>query len=203
MKKIECITVYASASSALAPVYNQAATELGGVIARMSCDIVYGGGGIGLMGKLADGALQQGGRVYGIIPGFLDGLEQGHTKLTSQQVVTSMRIRKEIMLDRGDAVVALPGGSGTFEELFEALTLKRLGKYLGPIILINTNKYYDGLIRFLEQSVREGFMDTQHLQMWSVIDAPAELEAALKNAAPWSEDAISFAAKDTRRRHEQ
>jgi len=195
MKKIECITVYASASSALAPVYNQAATELGGVIARMNCDIVYGGGGIGLMGKLADAALQQGGRVYGIIPGFLDGLEQGHANLTSQEVVTSMRIRKEIMLNRGDAVVALPGGSGTFEELFEALTLKRLGKYLGPIILINTNKYYDGLIRFLEQSVREGFMDKQHLQMWSVIDSPADLAAALKNAAPWSEDAISFAAR--------
>ncbi|MCF6262618.1 MAG: TIGR00730 family Rossman fold protein [Xanthomonadales bacterium] len=195
MKKIDCITVYASASSALAPVYNQAATELGGVIAQMDCDIVYGGGGIGLMGKLADAALQQGGRVYGVIPDFLDALEQGHTNLTSQEVVTSMRIRKEKMLGRGDAVVVLPGGSGTFEELFEALTLKRLGQYLGPIILLNTNQYYDGLIHFLEQSVSEGFMTSQHLQMWSVIDSPAELENALENATIWSEDAISFAAK--------
>jgi len=194
MKKIECITVYASASSVLASVYNQAATELGGVIARMNCDIIYGGGGIGLMGKLADAALQQGGSVYGVIPDFLDDLEHGHTRLTGKEVVTSMRIRKEIMLNRGDAVVALPGGSGTFEELFEALTLKRLGQYLGPIILINTNQYYAGLIRFLEQSVSEGFMSTRQMHMWSVIDSPADLETALENAPPWSEDAILFAA---------
>ncbi len=194
MRTINCITVYASASSVLEPVYNHAATELGHIIADMGCDIVYGGGGIGLMGKLADAALQKGGRVYGVIPGFLDGLEQAHTELTEKQVVTDMRVRKQQMLERGDAVVALPGGSGTFEELFEALTLKRLGQYLGPVILVNTNQYYARLIEFLEQAVTEGFMAEQHLQMWSVIDSPKQLAEALTNAAPWSEDALSFAA---------
>ena len=194
MSKIERITVYASASTVLAPVYNQAATELGHIIAKMGCDIVYGGGGIGLMGKLADAALAEGARVYGIIPDFLDGLEQGHTNLTDKEVVTNMRVRKERMLDRSDAVVALPGGSGTFEELFEALTLKRLGLYLGPVILINTNQYYTRLIEFLEQSAAEGFMSELHMQMWSVIDSPAELGDALENAVPWSEDALLHAA---------
>jgi len=194
MRKIQRITVYASASTTLAPVYNQAATDLGQVIAQMGCDIVYGGGGIGLMGKLADAALNEGARVYGIIPDFLDGLEHGHTSLTEKEVVTNMRVRKERMLDGSDAVVALPGGSGTFEELFEALTLKRLGLYLGPVILINTNGYYNRLIEFLAQSVNEGFMSELHTQMWSVIGSPAGLAEALENAPVWSEDALLYAA---------
>lgn len=199
MTEINNITVYASASNSLAPVYDQAAMELGEVIATMGCGIVYGGGGVGLMGKLADAALATGGKVAGIIPDFLDGIEHGHQSLTTKEIVADMRTRKQIMLDRGDAVVALPGGSGTFEELFEALTLKRLGQYLGPIVLINTNQYYARLIEFLEQSVGEGFMQERHLDMWQVIEAPAELSAAFANTVPWSADALSFAANGSLR----
>jgi len=194
MKKIKSITVYASASNLLAPVYNQAATDLGHEIAALGCGIVSGGGGVGLMGKLADGALEKGGNVYGIIPDFLENLEHGHGSLTEKEVVTNMRTRKQLMLERGDAVVALPGGSGTFEELFEALTLKRLGLYLGPIILLNVNNYYARLIEFLEQSVAEGFMAQMHLDMWSVIESPSQLNSALEDAVPWNKDAILFAA---------
>ncbi len=199
MHKINQITVYASASNLLAPVYDQAASQLGGVIAGLNCGIIYGGGGIGLMGKLADAALTAGGKVHGIIPGFLDGIEHGHQALTSKEIVSDMRIRKQLMLERGDAVVALPGGSGTFEELFEAITLKRLGQYLGPIILINTNHYYDRLIEFLEQSVEEGFMAEQHLDMWQVIASPAELSQAFADTVPWSAEALSFAANGSLR----
>ena len=199
MEKINRITVYASASNALAPVYAQAATQLGQVIAEMGCGIIYGGGGIGLMGKLADAALAAGGGVYGIIPDFLDGVEHGHQSLTAKEIVSDMRIRKQLMLERGDAVIALPGGTGTFEELFEALTLKRLGKYLGPIILVNTNQYYNCLIAFLEQSVSEGFMAEQHLDMWQVIESPAELGQALSETVLWSVDALAFAANGSLR----
>ncbi len=199
MENIKHITVYASASNSLAPVYDQAAMQLGKVIAQMDYGIIYGGGGIGLMGKLADAALAEGAKVYGIIPDFLDGIEHGHQSLTDKETVKDMRTRKQLLLDRGDAVVALPGGSGTFEELFEALTLKRLGQYLGPIILINTNQYYARLIEFLEQSVSEGFMAERHLDMWQVIDSPSELGLALANTVPWSADALAFAANGSMR----
>lgn len=190
---VKRVTVYASSSSALNPIYYDAARKLGEILAGAGKSIVYGAAGHGLMGAVADGALSRGGEVYGVVPGFLQELELTHQQLTELKVVDGMHVRKQLMLENSDAVVALPGGCGTMEELFEALTLKRLGQWLGPVILVNTNHFYDGLIEFLDHSVGERFMGNNHLEMWSVIDEPEQVLTALETAPSWDADALAFA----------
>lgn len=192
--KIKRVTVYASSSRALAPHYYAAAESTGRVLAQQGMDIVYGGGGAGLMGAMADAALDAGARVYGVIPHFLDDIEVGHRGLTEMQVVDDMHIRKAMMLHESDAVVTLPGGCGTFEELFEVLTFKRLGQYFGPVVLVNTEGYYDRLIEFLEHSVAERFMGDTHLDMWQVVDHPEAIPEAFDSAPEWGSDALRFSA---------
>ncbi len=190
---VTMVTVYASSSAALKPVYYDAARRMGEVLAKAGKSITYGAGGGGLMGSLADGALSQNGKVYGVVPKFLQDLELTHRGLTGLKVVKDMRIRKQLMLEGSDAVVTLPGGSGTYEELFEALTLKRLGLWVGPIILVNTNGFYDGLLQFLKHSIDESFMASSHLKMWSVVDQPEQVLEAIENAHAWGSDALHFA----------
>jgi len=190
------VTVYAASSHALSPNYFDVAARLGRSLASAGHPIVYGGGGTGLMGAMADAALDAGGEVHGVIPEFLTTLEKGHQRLTSMEVVPSMRIRKEKMLIDSAAVVTLPGGCGTFEEVFEAMTLKRLGQYFGPILLVNTAGYYDKLIEFLQHSVRERFMGQAHLDLWHTVDEPEDVPEALRTIEPWSADALSFASVD-------
>ena len=190
---VKRVTVYASSSTALHPVYYDAARKLGEILAEAGKSIVYGAAGHGLMGAVADGALSRGGEVHGVVPGFLQDLELTHRGLTGLKVVDGMHIRKQLMLENADAVVALPGGCGTIEELFEALTLKRLGQWLGPVVLVNTNRFYDGLIEFLNHSVEERCMGGNHLDMWSVIDEPEEVLAALATAPSWDSSALQFA----------
>lgn len=187
------VTVYAASSQALAPAYFDVARRLGRVLAGAGHPIIYGGGATGLMGELADGALDAGGEVHGVIPEFLMQLEKGHQRLTSLEVVPDMRERKHRMLSNSLAVVTLPGGCGTFEEVFEAMTLKRLGQYFGPIVLINTDGYYDLLLDFLRHSVRERFMNQAHLDLWHTVKTPEEVPEALETLEPWSEDALRFA----------
>ena len=190
---VKMVTVYASSSSALNPVYYDAARRLGEVLAVGGKSIIYGAGGNGLMGAVADGALGKHGKVYGVVPEFLEDLELTHRGLTGLRIVKEMRVRKQLMLEDSDAVVTLPGGSGTYEELFEALTLKRLGRWVGPIILVNTNGFYDGLLRFLNHSIDERFMGSNHLKMWSVVDEPEEVLDAIENSHEWGSDALQFA----------
>jgi len=188
------VTVYASSSNALADSYYDAASRLGRVLGGAGIDIVYGGGGVGLMRAMADNALEAGAHVHGVIPGFMNTVEHGHKSLSRLEVVEDMRERKHRMLVDSDAVISLPGGSGTFEEVFEVLTLKRLGLFLGPVVLVNTNHYFDRFVDFLEHSVSERFMSRQHLEMWSVIDEPEQVLDALSSAKAWSSDAFRFAA---------
>lgn len=191
---IQRVTVYASSSKALDPVYYDAAKRLGNTLAEAGMSVIYGGGGAGLMGAMADAALAGGAEVHGVIPHFLHEIEVGHTALTTMDIVDDMRIRKHRMLENTDAVVTLPGGSGTYEELFEAMTLKRLGQFLGPIVLVNTKGFYDRCLDFLNHSVEERFMADIHLDMWSVVDTPEEVIAALEHAPAWSEEARRFSA---------
>jgi uncharacterized protein (TIGR00730 family) len=177
----------------LNPVFYGAARRLGEILAAAGKTIVYGAAGHGLMGAVADGALARGGEVYGVVPGFLQELELTHESLTGLEIVGGMHARKQLMLTNSDAVIALPGGCGTLEELFEALTMKRLGQWVGPVILLNTNGFYDGLSKFLEHVVAERFMGRSHLDMWSVVDAPEDVLAALDEAPAWDENALQFA----------
>lgn len=194
VKAITCATVYASSSNALHDDYYRDASQVGEILGGAGIGIRYGGGGVGLMRAMADSAMARGGHVHGVIPDFLNTVEHGHKSLPSLDVVSSMAERKLKMLEGSDAVVALPGGSGTLEELFEVLTLKRLGKFLGPIVLVNTRGYYDKLADLLDHIVGERFMGTGHLEMWSMIDSPSALLAAFENAPAWSSDARHFAA---------
>jgi uncharacterized protein (TIGR00730 family) len=191
---IRRITVYASSSEALDSGYYDAAARLGTVLGRAGLDIVYGGGGVGLMRAMADNALAEGAHVHGVIPHFLNTVEHGHKSLSRLEVVADMRERKHRMIADSHAVVSLPGGSGTFEEVFEVLTLKRLGLFLGPVVLVNTHRYFDRFVDFLQHSVNERFMSEKHLQMWSLVDEPEQVLDAMHNAVRWSAAAREFAA---------
>ena len=179
MSSIQTVTVYAASSDALATPYIDAAREVGEALAAAGLQVRYGGGRTGLMGAMADGALAKGGEVHGVTPDFLRDMELSHEGLTSLVVVDDMRTRKHLMLENSDAVVTLPGGCGTYEEVFEAMTLKRLGRWHGPIIILNTLGFYDRLMEFLEHSIGEGFMTRQHAQLWRVVNQADELLPAL------------------------
>ena len=188
------VCVYCASSQVSHPEYREAAFTLGAVLAGAGLEIVYGGGARGSMGALADGALSKGGRVLGILPRFMADLEWGHPGLTELELVEDIRVRKHQMLARSQAAIALPGGSGTLEELLEAITLKRLGLYLNPILLVNTRGYFDQLIALLLRAIQERFMDERHARMWEVVARPEEVPAALNRAAAWTETARDFAA---------
>ncbi len=189
------VCVYAASSKACHLDYHDAARRLGVFLAEQRFAIVYGGGGVGLMGALADGALSRGGRVTGVLPRFMNDLEWGHAGLTELHLVEDMHARKHRLLSGSHAVVALPGGSGTLEELLEAITLKRLGLYLGPIVLVNTRGFFDPLLELLASAIEERFMHERHRAMWQVINQPEEVAEAFASARPWFPEARSFAAQ--------
>jgi len=190
---IRSVCVYCASSEKTPAIYHDAAARLGRVLAGQGLTLVYGGGGAGSMGRLASAALSAGGKVTGVIPRFMDDLEWGHRGLTELRVVEDMHERKRTMLDLSDAVVALPGGCGTFEELMESITWKRLGLFRGPIVLVNVNGFYNPCVELLNRSVDEGFMDERHRAMWSVVREPEEVPEALRSAPEWPADARSFA----------
>jgi uncharacterized protein (TIGR00730 family) len=188
------VCVYCASSRTSHPDYRAAAHRLGEVLAGEKLTVVYGGGAVGSMGALADGALAAGGRVIGILPRFMSDLEWGHKGLSELQLVEDMRTRKHKMLTLSSAAIALPGGSGTLEELLEAITLKRLGLYLNPIVMVNTRGFFTPLLQVLERAVNEHFMDPRHLLMWQVVDTADEVPGALQRAPGWSAESRSFAA---------
>jgi uncharacterized protein (TIGR00730 family) len=187
------ICVYCASSEHCDRIYHDAARALGHTLAEAGCTVVYGGGASGLMGALANGALDAGGEVIGIIPRFMTEVEWQHPRVRNLEVVEDMRERKHRLLTGSDAVIALPGGCGTLEELFEALTLKRLGLYLNPIVLLNTNDFYTPLQTFMEQVIEQRFMNPEHLRMWQKVDRVEEILPAIRDAPPWREDARDYA----------
>jgi uncharacterized protein (TIGR00730 family) len=187
------VCVYCASSRACDQAYHDVARTLGRLLAAAGCTVVFGGGRSGSMGALADAALAAGGRIVGVIPRFMVDLEWGHDDLTELHVVEDMRTRKHEMLTRSSAVVALAGGTGTLEELFEAITLKRLGLFLGPIVIVNTRGYYDPLLAQLGQAVAERFIDARHEAMWTVVAGPEGVLPAIESAAAWGAEARDFA----------
>ena len=188
------ICVYAASSAHCDPAYLAAASRLGSILARADCTVVYGGGGTGLMGAVADGALGAGGKVIGIIPRFMTEVEWQHPGIANLEIVEDMRERKHRLLTGSDAVIALPGGCGTLEELFEAITLKRLGIYFNPIVLLNTRGFYDQLQTFMLKSIDERMMNPEHADMWSLVDTPDEVLARIRATPRWRDDARQMAS---------
>ncbi|KMO15815.1 TIGR00730 family Rossman fold protein [Methylobacterium platani] len=178
------LCVFCGSSDGARPLYREAATALGRHFAQDGIELVYGGGKVGLMGAVADGVLAAGGRVTGIIPQSLVEKETAHLGLTELRVVASMHERKALMADLADGFVALPGGLGTFEEMFEVWTWAQLGYHRKPLAVLNAGGFYDGLLGFLDSVVREGFVREPHRAMLIVGTEPADLVARIRAYEP-------------------
>ena len=181
-RQVRQVCVYCASSRKTGRVYLDAAERLGRLLARRGIAVVCGGGSTGCMGSLADGALAAGGRVIGVLPRFMEEREWAHPGLTELRLVEDLHARKRIMAQEADAFVALPGGSGTLEELIEAISWKRLGLYAHPIVMVNVGNFFDPLVELLERSIRERFMDDSHRTMWSVVDRPEDVLGAIQEA---------------------
>ena len=181
---IGAVCVFCGSQPGARPAYLQAARELGTQLARRDCSVVYGGGHVGMMGALADGALAAGGRVIGVIPEHLMRPEVAHQRLTELLVVDSMHTRKRIMASRSDAFVVLPGGYGTFEEMFEMVTWRQLELHAKPVGLVNVEGYFDHLLAFLQHAAGQQFIRPQHRGLLTVeASVPALLERLARQAA--------------------
>ena len=169
------VTVYCGSSTGGSPAYLEAAHDLGRALAQSGIALVYGGGGIGMMGALADACLESGGQVTGVITRALMETESAKKDLADMRVVETMHERKRLMAELGEAFIALPGGFGTFEELFEAATWLQLEIHRKPVGLINAGGYYTHLLTFLQHSVAEGFIKAPHLDMIQVAENARDL----------------------------
>ena len=174
MNQIKNVCVYSASSTKIAPVYFAAAEELGRLLALRGINLVNGAGSIGLMAATSNAVLANGGTVTGVIPRFM--VEQGwhHTGLTRLVETDTMHERKQLMAQLADAVIALPGGCGTLEELLEIITWKQLGLYLNPIVILNIDGFFNPLIAMLEQAIDQQFMRPEHAALWCVASTPAE-----------------------------
>jgi uncharacterized protein (TIGR00730 family) len=188
------ICIYCASSAKIDEIYFEATERLAKILVNSGVQVIYGGGGHGLMGKLADTVLAQGGQIKGIMPQFMNEVEWAHKKVTDFEFTNTMHERKAKFLENIDALIALPGGTGTLEELLEAITLKRLGQFTKPIIILNTNGYYDPLIQMLERCVEEKFLRLIHAEMWTFVHQPEEVMSAINQSMEWDENAITFAA---------
>ncbi len=188
------ICVYCASSARIDPAYFEATEKLGIEFVKNKIDVVYGGGASGLMGKLADTIIEHGGHIKGIMPKFMNEVEWAHKKLVDLEFTDTMHERKAKFLIDIDGLVTLPGGTGTLEELLEAITLKRLGLFTKPIVILNTNGYYEPLKQMLEKCVQEQFMVDKHLEMWTFVSEPEEVIPALHSAPLWDGGAINFAS---------
>lgn len=177
------VCVYCGSRFGDDPCFEAAARELGRLIGRDGGQLVYGGGRVGLMGTVADATLAAGGSVVGVIPDALMKREVGHRGLTELHVVQTMHERKQLMAERADAFIALPGGIGTLEELYEVWSWQQLGYHDKPVALLNVAGYYDALLAFMAESHRRGFVSNAQYDALLVDDDPARLLDRLAVAA--------------------
>ena len=181
----ETVVVYGASSAEAEKVFVDAAFELGRLIALNGKRLVSGAGSTGLMAAVEDGALSAGGVSIGIIPQFMVDNGWLHKGLTETIITPTMHERKNRMAKMADAVVALPGGTGTFEELFEIITWKMLGLFLKPVVILNTDHYYDPLLAMLEQAVNRNFINSSFRALWSVADTPGNAIELIDSLPDW------------------
>jgi uncharacterized protein (TIGR00730 family) len=184
MTRLRRICVYCGSSPGASPAHREAAVALGAQLARSGIGLVYGGGNVGLMGAIADAALAAGGEVIGVIPASLQEKELGHGGCTELRVVASMHERKQVMADLADGFIALAGGVGTLEELFETFTWLQLGFHEKPVGLLNVAGFYDRLLDFLRQLTDERFLKREHFDCLLVADDAAELLTRMSTFHP-------------------
>ncbi len=189
--RIRALCVYCGSSNAVAPQHLAAAAELGRLAAGRGIEIVFGGGGAGLMGALADGALDAGGRVTGVIPEHLRDLEVHHNGVGEMIVVDNMHTRKRRMFELSDAFCALPGGLGTLDETFEIITWKQLGLHDKPVVLVNVEGFWDPLLALLAHQLEAGYIRPRHAALYRVAEDIESVFDALDAAPPPSHPADS------------
>ena len=182
--KLDTVCVFCAANPGRSPVYRECAVAFGGILARSGRKVVFGGGRTGLMGALAEGALAAGGEIIGVMPRHLVEREVAHTSLTELRVVESMHERKTMLAGLADGFVAMPGGLGTLEELFEIWTWGQLGLHRKPYGLLNVNHFFDPLLTFLDHAVTEGFLGAENRGMLAVSDDPVALLQAMEDMRP-------------------
>ena len=175
------ICIYCGSSDKTKTIYLEAAYEMGKEIAQRGLLLWFGAGSTGLMGAVADGALDAGGEVIGVIPDYFYTPVLAHQGLTKLEVVASMREQMRRLMEQSDSFIALPGGYGTYKELFETLTLAQIGKHQKPVGLLNTNKYFSPLLMMIQHTQDEGFIYAEHSDLFTCADSPAELVDALSN----------------------
>lgn len=194
MTQIKKICIFCASSPQIDKVYFKDAEILAKILLENNIHVVYGGGHAGLMGCIADTYLSEGGEITGIIPGFMKDMKWAHPGVSDMIEVKTMHERKELMIRNADAIIALPGGVGTLEELTEVITLKQLGQFLSPIVILNTAGYYSHLDEFFHKMMSEKFMRNLHKEIWQIVDSPSEVYPAILNAPPWHGSAINYAA---------
>ena len=194
MNQINSVCVYSASSTKIDAVYFQAADTLGRLLAEHRIRLINGAGSIGLMRSVADAVLKNGGEVTGVIPRFMVEQNWHHTGLTELIEVESMHERKRKMADLSDGIIALPGGCGTLEELLEIITWKQLGLYLNPIVILNTNGFFDPLLAMLQRAMDENFMRQQHGTIWHVASTPQEAVELIHTIPVWDSSIRKFAA---------
>lgn len=178
---MKSICVYCGSSDKMDLEYLEAARLMGATVAANGLQLIYGAGSTGLMGALADSALEGGGEVIGVIPGYFNTPVLAHANLTKLEVVDTIHQRKARMIELADAFIALPGGFGTLEELFEILTWAQIGLHQKPVGLLNTRRYFDPLLAMIDHAREEGFIYDEHRSLFTCADQPGELLQALTN----------------------
>jgi len=191
---ISSVCVFAASSPGISPHYLKAGREMAGILADRGISMKFGAGSVGIMGVMADEMLKRGAGVTGVIPGFMKEMGWTHPGLKEVVVVDTMHERKNLMMEDVDAIISMPGGVGTLEELLEAITLKQLGKFLKPIIILNTDHFYDPLLQNFEMMIRKNFMRPLHGKIWQVADHPSEVPELIENEPDWDPQAIKYAA---------
>jgi uncharacterized protein (TIGR00730 family) len=191
---IHNVTVFCASSKKTAEKYLNVTRALADILIDNKIAVVYGGGAVGLMGCLADRYIERKGTIRGVIPDFMVKIEWAHPHVQDMVIVRDMHERKKLLIENTDAIIALPGGTGTLEELMEVLSLKRLGKFFKPVILVNTNGFYDKLLEFFQKMVQEKFLRQEHLTAFRVINNPDELMKAIESSTDWDEHAIHSAS---------
>ena len=181
---MKAVCVYCGSSSGILPLYAQAARQLAAELVSGNMSLVYGGGNVGLMGIIADEVLRLGGEVTGVIPQALMDKEVGHRGLTGLHIVKNMHERKALMAELSDGFIAMPGGMGTLEELFEVLTWSQLGFHEKPTGLLNVNGFYQGLLSFLNHTTEQGFLKPAHLDLLIADDQPQALLKKMQSYQP-------------------
>ncbi|MDA7916036.1 TIGR00730 family Rossman fold protein [Verrucomicrobia bacterium] len=185
---IKSVAVFCGSASGESPIYREAATAMGHLLADRGIQLVYGGGNIGLMGIIAEAVLEKSGKVIGVIPKSLENKELAHMGLTDLRIVESMHERKALMADLSDGFIAMPGGFGTLDELCEILTWAQLSFHSKPIGLLNINGFFDPLLLMFDHAIREGFLKPDHIQLVSVAREPEAILHKLESAEPLNEE---------------